>query len=413
MANQFVTTNWISMKILWFFKNSYEVAKQFNSEWESEFTGKAFPIGSSQQIKFPQQWLVNDGLAYQEQGINRIVTTVNLDRIKNVHFGRDSYERLVKMERSQKELEESYLYPAGQALAQKIDSDAADWARLNCPNVVGTLGTDSTTIDFALNAEQVLFAYACPVDAERYLCLSPSLNRSYVKNNVTQFNPQKDISDMFRKGIIGTAGGSTWVRSNSLAKHTAGTAASHAVTVVGAGQSGGSLVVTGTAADVIKSGDKFNIASVNAVNPMTRVTNGLGLKQFVYTGPDFALTGGNDTIAIYPAIFGPGSPYQNVDALPGNNAALTFWPGTTTPSGLSGTASLYLTKYAFAKAFGKFEIPEAVEKAERAEDPDTGASIAFVSAWDQFNRKITNRFDMCYGFGNLRADYSSVLVAGA
>jgi len=251
------------------------------------------------------------------------------------------------------------------------------------------------------------------MDAERYLCLSPSLNRSYVKNNVTQFNPQKEISDMFRKGIIGTAAGSTWVRSNSLAKHTAGTAAAHAVTIVGAGQSGGSIVVTGTAADVIKAGDKLNIAAVNAVNPMTRSANGLGLKQFTYTGPDFTLTGGNDTIGIYPAIYGPGSPYQNVDALPANSAALTFWPGTTTPSGLSGTASLYLTKYAFAKAFGKFEIPEAVEKSERAEDPDTGASIAFVSAWDQFNRKITNRFDMCYGFGNLRADYSSVVVAGA
>src|SRR6185312_1758534 len=103
---------------------------------------------------------VNDGLAYQEQGINRITTTVNRDKIKNVHVGRDSYERLFKMELSEKELEESYLYPAGQALAQKFDSDEAAWARLNCPNVVGTLGTASTTVDSALAAEQVLFAYA-------------------------------------------------------------------------------------------------------------------------------------------------------------------------------------------------------------------------------------------------------------
>jgi len=411
--NNFATTNWVSMKILWFFKNSYEVAAQFNSEWESEF-GKSFPIGSQAQIKYPQRWLVTDGLAYQEQGINRLVTTVNLDRIKGVHFGWDSYERLVKMERSEKELEESYLYPAGQALAQKIDSDAADWARIYASNVVGTLGTDSTTIDFALNAEQILFAYACPPDGERYLCLSPQLMRSYVKNNVTQFNPQKAISDMYRKGVIGDAAGWKWVRSNSLARHTAGTAAAHATTVVGAGQSGGSLVITGTLNDVINPGDKFNVALVNAVNPMTRVVNGLGLKQFSYVGgAPFTLTGGNDTIAIAPAIFGPGSQYQNVDALPANAAALTFWPGTTTPSGLSGTISLGLSKYAFAKAFGKFENPEAVEKAERAEDPETGASVAFVRAWDQYNRKMTNRFDMCYGFGNLNLDYGVSAVAGA
>jgi hypothetical protein len=59
------------------------------------------------------------------------------------------------------------------------------------------------------------------------------------------------------------------------------------------------------------------------------------------------------------------------------------------------------------------ENPEAVERAERAEDPETGASIAFVRAWDQYNRKMTNRFDICYGFGNLYPDNGAVAVAGA
>lgn len=410
MPNNFATTNWVSMKILWFFKNSYEVAAQFNSEWESEF-GKSFPIGSSAQIKFPQQWLVTDGLAYQEQGISRLVTTVNLDKIKGVHFGWDSYERLVKMERSEKELEESYLYPAGQQLAQKVDSDAADWARIYTPNVQGSLQTDATTVNFSLSAERVLFASACP-KGEKYLCLSPSLMQSYVQNNVTQFNPDKAISDMFRTGVLGTAGGWKWVRSNSLAQHTIGTAPTHTTSITGAGQSGSSLIISGTNLDTIKAGDKFNIAAVNAVNPVTRVVNGLGLKQFTAT-QDLTLTGGSDTLNIFPAIFGPGSQYQNVDALPANAGALTFWPGTTSPSGKTGTVSLGLSKYAFAKAFGKFENPEAVEKAERAEDPDTGASVAFVRAWDQFNRKMTNRFDMCYGFGNLRPEQGACAIGGA
>jgi hypothetical protein len=219
---------------------------------------------------------------------------------------------------------------------------------------------------------------------------------------------------MFRKGVIGTAGGWEWYRSNSLAAHTCGTAPTHGVTVVGAGQSGASLVVTGTANDTIQPGDKFTIASVNSVNPRTRIKTPLGLKQFVYTGgAAWTLTGGNDTIPISPAIFGPGSQYQNVDALPANTAAFTFWPGTTTPSGLTGTVSLGLSKYAFAKAFGKFENPTSAERAEMAEDPETGASIAFVRAWDQFNRKMTNRFDMCYGFGNLYPDNCAVAVAGA
>ena len=413
MPNNFAVTNWVSMKVLWFLKNSLEIASMFNSDWESEF-GKSFPVGSSVQIKMPQSWLVTTGLAYQEQGINRLVTTVNLDQIKGVHFGWDTYEKLIKMERTEAELETSYTKPAGEQLAQQVDSDAANWAANWTNNVVGTLGTDSTTIDFALAAEQVLFALACPMEGKRHLCLSSSLNRSYVKNNVTQFNPAPEISRMFRKGVIGTAGGWEWYRSNSLVSHTIGTFPTHGVTVVGAGQSGASLVVTGTLNDTINPGDKFNIALVNAVNPRTRTKSPLGLKQFVYTGGStFTFTGGNDTITISPAIFGPGSQYQNVDALPANAAALTAFPGTTSPSGVSGTISLGLSPYAFAKAFGKMENPEAVERAERAEDPETGASICFVRAWDQYNRKMTNRFDMCYGFGNLYPDNGAVAVAGA
>ena len=412
MANNFAVTNWVSMKILWFLKNSLEVAAMFNSDWEDEFK-KKFPVGSQAQIKLPQSWLVTSGLAYQEQGIQRLVTTINLDQIRNVHFGYDSYEKLVKMERSEKELDEAYFRPAGLQLAQQVDSDAADWARRNTNNVVGVLGTDATTVDFALAADQVLFNLACPADGDRHLCISSSLMLSYVKNNVTQFNPQKDISDMFRVGVLGTTAGWKWFRSNSLASHTIGTFPTHGLTVTGAGQSGSSLIVTGTAADTIQPGDKFSIASVNAVNPRTRVKTALGLKQFVYTGAAaFAFTGGADTIPISPAIFGPGSPYQNVDALPGNNAALTAWPGTTNPSGASGTVSLALSKYAFLKAFGKFENPEAVEHAEQAVDPETGASLAFVVAYDQFNRKITNRFDICYGFGNAYSDAGAVAVAG-
>jgi hypothetical protein len=401
------------MKVLWFLKNSLEVAAMFSSDWESDF-GKTFPVGQSVQIKMPQSWLVTSGLAYQEQGIQRMVTTVNCDQIRGIHFGWDSVDRAFKMERSEREIEESYLKPAGQQLAQQVDSDAANWARLWTNNVVGTLGTDSTTIDFALAAEQVLFSLACPQEGTKHLCLSSSLNRTYVKNNVTQFNPAPEISRMFRKGVLGTAAGWEWYRSNSLVAHTCGTAPTHGVTVTGAGQSGASLVVTGTNGDTIQPGDKFTIASVNAVNPRTRVKSPLGLKQFVYTGgAAFVLTGGNDTIPISPAIFGPGSQYQNVDALPANNAAFTFFPGTTTPSGLTGTISLGLSKYAFAKAFAKLEIPEAVEIAERADDPETGAAIAFVRAWDQFNRKMTNRYDMCYGFGNLYPDAGAVAVAGA
>ena len=96
-------------------------------------------------MKLPQRWVVTNGLGYQPQGINRLATTINLDQVFGIHFEWDSYERLVKMERSQEELEENYLKPAAVQLAQEVDSRAALFAYQNASNVVGSLGTVSYT----------------------------------------------------------------------------------------------------------------------------------------------------------------------------------------------------------------------------------------------------------------------------
>jgi hypothetical protein len=409
MANQFLDTNWVSMKILWILQNALEVASVFNTEWESEF-GKNFPVGSSVQVKLPQRWLVTNGLGYQPQGIARLATTINLDQIFGIHFEWDSYERLVKMERSQEELEENYLRPAAVQLAQEVDTRAALFAYQNASGVVGAVGTNSTTIDFAAAADEYLYEKACPKGI-RHLILSASQMRSYVVPNVTQFNPAPEISRMFRTGVLGTAVGWEWYRSNSLFKHTIGTAATGGVTVTGANQSGNVLSVTGTSGQTFNVGDKFSIANVNGVNPSTRRVITSTQTFTVLTA--LTLTGGTDTLNISPAIYGPGSQYQNVDALPANGAAFTIWPGTTSPSGKAGTIGLGLSKFAFAMSGGKLEVPKAVERAEQTEDPDTGMAVRFVRAWDQRESKMTNRFDMCMGFGNLYSDQGAVAIAGA
>ena len=49
----------------------------------------------------------------------------------------------------------------------------------------------------------------------------------------------------------------------------------------------------------------------------------------------------------------------------------------------------------------------------RQTDDDTGMSIRFVRAWDQRESKMTNRYDMAYGFGNFYADNAGICIAGA
>lgn len=410
MANQYLNTNWVSMKILRLLVNMLEVAEYFNRDWERDFT-KEFAPGSQITVKFPQQFTVTDGMGYAPQGINRLATPINLDQWLQIAFEWDDYEAAVKLERSESELTENYFQPAAEAMAQEWDSRCAKFAYQNASNVVGALATDPTSIATYYQARQVMQENACP-PGDRCMLISSSMMATLGPNIQNSFHPADEITRMFKKGSIGKLALYDFFESNSLYSHTAGTWAS-TVKVVGANQSGASLIISGTSLDTIKQGDKFSVALVNKVNRMTRRIAGKAtLKTFTSTA-DYTLTGGNDTINFLPAIYGPGSQYQNVDALPADQAALTLWPGTTSPSGKVGTVGLGLSKFGFAFVGAKLYVPEAVEKSGFAFDNRTQIGVRKVKAWDPVRSMQINRMDSLGGFGNLYQDNGAVCVAGA
>lgn len=409
-ANNFVNTNWVSMEILRLLVNKLVCSEYFNRNWEKDFN-KEFAPGSTIQIKFPQRFTVVDGMGYAPQGINRIATTVSLDQWIQVPFEWDDYERAVKLERSEEELRENYWAPAGAAIAQEIDSRCANFARLNTSNFVGVLGTDPTTVATYYQARAVLEKEACG-PGKRCALISTSQMVALGSNITNVFHPSDQVIRMWKQGNIGILAAFDFYESNSLWTHTAGTWAG-VVKVIGSGQSGASLIIQGTAGDTINAGDKFSINSVNMVNPMTRRSAG-PLTPRTFTCPTTqVLTGGSDTIPILPPIYGPGSQYQNVDALPLNNAALTLWPGTTSPNGKSGTIGLGLSRDAFALVGGKLYLPKAVESSAQQQDPESGLAIRKVVAWDPVRSMQVNRYDSLIGQGNLYQQNGAVAILGA
>lgn len=410
MANQFLNTSWISMDVLRNLLNKLTVAEYFNKEYQKDFD-KEFAVGASVQVKFPQQFTIRDGLGYTPQGINRISTTINLDQVFGIDFQWDDYERAVKAERSESEIREQYLEPAAAQLAQEVDSRCALFASNNASQILGVLGTSATSLPTYDNARARLLQKAAPpgkramlVSSEMMVALGPAIT--------TIFQPSDEITREFKEGNIGRAKGFDWFESQSLYTHTAGTWAG-AVTVTGSNQSGTSLIITGTAGDTILAGDKFSILNVNQVNPRTRRSAGPLVAQTFTVTQDFTLTSGPDTISILPAIYGPGSQYQNVDALPVGGAALTLMPGTASPNGKVGTFGLALTRYAFALVGAKMYTPKAVEMCSQKQDPKSGLAVRFVRAWDPTKSMNINRFDMMMGNGNLYQDNGAVIVAGA
>lgn len=410
MANQFLNTQWVSMEILRLLLNKLTVAEYFNRSWEKDFK-KEFAPGSQITVKFPQRFTVTEGMGYAPQAINRHSTTVSLDTWIQASFEWDDYEAAVKLERSESELRENYLDPCAAAIQQAIDSKAALFAYQNASTVVGALGTDPTAASTYYAARQKLLEKACP-PGKRAMLISSSMMATLGANITSIFHPGDEVTKMWKEGFIGRLANFDFFESNSLYSHTAGTWAG-AVTVTGAGQSGASLNITGTAGDTLKKGDKISILNVNGVNPQTRRIAGKAAVQHFTVTQDYTLTAGPDTITILPAIYGPGSQDQNVDALPANGAALTLWPGTTTPSGKVGTVGLGLSRYAFALVAGKLYVPKAVESSGQAQDPDTGIAVREVKAWDPVRSMQIHRRDSLIGFGNLYQDNGAVCVAGA
>lgn len=411
----FNKASWVAMKGLALLTNDLQVAPYFSTEYSGEYA-KNYAIGRTLTVPLSQRYIPQQNdMTYNPQAFDRPFTTINIDQTRSIALEWESIEKALDMERGEERVEQIYLKPAIAYLRQEIDSYCAQFAYQNTNMLTGALGTNPTTFDAtSAAARQALAEMGCQVDSgDLGLMLPPAVIRQVKTSSIGYMNPQTDISKQFRSGNVGTADGFDFYDSMSLYSHTAGTwQTASAVTVSGASQSGSSLLVNCTSGDTVKKGDKFSIASVNQVNLMTRRTTSTataGSKTFTATA-DVTATASTMTIPIYPPIYGPGSHYQNVDALPANAALLTLWPGTTSPNAKVGKVGLGLAPGAFYLAAVKLEEPEAVEICRQYQDPKTGTAIRFIRQWDSIQSRMTNRFDLCFGAGIGLAEQCSVVV---
>jgi hypothetical protein len=410
MANIFKIVDWVGMESLRQLLNRLEILKYFNTDENKEFK-RPFAVGEIVQKKLPQRYLIRNGMGYDPQPINRISVPITCNQIFGVDFEWDSMEKALNMERGEEIVKKEYIAPAMSQLAQEWDLRAAKFAAQNANNMLGVLGVDPTSLTTISQVRQRLNELACPPDGERILAIPSSVNTALVPAFASFLNPAPAITKQWNKGAIGHAIDFDWYESQSLYRHTAGTWAG-AVTVNLSGQSGSSLAINCTAGDTFNVGDKFSIAAVNSVNPSTRQTVGSLTKQFTILAPLVGTGGGSalDVLTISPPINGPGSQYQNVDALPVNLGALTLFPGTPAPNGKTGTMACAIHPDAFAVVSVPLEEPKAVELAFTRRDPDTGMSISFVRQFDGAQRKMINRFDCLGGFGALYPDNCAAVM---
>jgi hypothetical protein len=430
--NSFDVSDFLAREQLRVLTNKLVISESFNTSFSKLFTGP-MAMGDTVRVPYPRQFVpgVANNLGYEPQPMVDRHTSVTIDQLSKVHFEYDVIEQALRMNDYEGALREDIVVPATNTMAQDIEDRCALYAKNHTPNIVGILGTNPATFDASFGASYERFINLGAAQGPRRAIISTGVQRAMTAAELALFQPADEISRAFKEGSVGRAQTFDTYASPSLYTHTAGTWAG-AVTLsatpavpVGTGPNSPSgvgitsLALTCTTGDTFKTGDKINISAVNEVNLMSRRAGGTTkLREFSIVNVNNSTVTGvasAATITITPPIFGPGSPYQNVDALPLSGATLTLFPGTSSPNGKSGKVSLMLGKDAFALVGVKMKIPSSggdIKTAQRR-DPTTGLSVAYVQQFDAKEMKYITRFDCAFGFGELWNGVAAVALLGA
>lgn len=430
MSNQLLTIGDITNESLMILENELVLADKVTREYDDRFAVDGAKIGYATNVRLPARFVGTAGPALNVEDFvenSRAVTLTNQFHVDTQFITSDL---LLSMDNFSKRV----LRPKIATIANKVDSDLANFMRWNTANIVGTAGTAPTTVAPFLTAGALLDVEAVPRDGDRNLVLDPFTQASMVGSLTGLFNPQAQISEQWKKGLMARQTlGLDWYMDQNISNQTFKTlAGSPTFSTTGTSSAlktsgwadGGTLQTAGwtNSAAILNVGDVISIANVFMVNPQARQATSQ-VRYFVvmpFTGTPsagtFAATtdvfgnvnGGTYTasgsgtcqIQIAEAIISAGQ-YQNVNAAPVNGAAITLYA-----SNKVSPQSLAFHRGAFTLVSADLPLPGGVDMAARASHKDVGFSIRVVRQYTINNDALPTRVDVLYGMAPLYRSFS-------
>jgi hypothetical protein len=433
--------SYITNEALVVLENELVIANRVERQYSAEFAQTGAKIGNTCNVRRPPRYKGTYGPPLNVEDTNESYIPVALNYQFHVDIQFTTQDLALSMDMFKKRV----LKPQVAAVANRIDSDTAQYAYLNTAAQLGTFGVSPNSLKIFTDARAYLANEACPREGEKNAVLDPTSMSSMVATVQGLFNPQAKISDFLDTGMIAREfAGLDWWEDQNIPVFTTGaqggtpivaaTLAGSALLTSGWAQSG-TLSTSGWTAStaVVSVGDIIQIAGVYPVNPQSRQQYGKTLRQFVVLPPGgfvappngaanpgltfgaATLTAGtfNPTTGLYTSsgtgtlyltigdCIISGGQFQNVTAAPAASAAITVNGGTAYASTVS-PQSLVFHKYAYALAFADLPLPRGVEFAARAyDDEDVGMSIRVVSQYTINNDSEPTRCDVLYGPASL------------
>ena len=391
MPNTLLTISDITVEALRILENNLRFTKFVRRDFDSKYGVEGAKIGDTLNVRKPVRYVNTTGQGLQLQDATETSVPLTLATQYQRAFAFTSKDLALSID----EFGNRFVKPALASMANQIDFDGLKLYQ-TVAGVVGTPGVVPNALSTYLAARVKLANNAAPMDDELSFVLDPNMEASIVDVLKGLFQSSTDIARQYKEGTMGSTIGFKWSMDQNVWNHTIGTYTGVPL-VNGATVSGATSLVTDgwtAAADNLNQGDVFTIAGVNLVNPQSRQSTGQ-LAQFVVTAGQTS-SGGNMTIPFSPAMVSSG-PFQNIDALPANNAPLTIFGATATAT----HQGLAFHKDAFAFACADLPLPNGVDMAGRKSDDQLGMSIRLIRAYDINTDRFPLRCDLLGGWGTL------------
>ena len=382
------------------FKNNLPFSRNCSHEYDDRFD----KIGDTYTLRDSAQFVANDGedITNSIQEVKEKGKPLVVNIRKNVAFQFSSKDRTLTIDR----FRERYLDGAAVALANQFEISGLTLAHQTCPNVVGSPGTVPSTHAVILEAGQRMDESSCPVDGDRFLTLNPAAQASMVDQSKGLFQHSSEIGKQYKTGRMATSLGFEWSMSQNIRRHTVGAWAGAAALSGIPAEGATTIGVAGlTGATTIAAGDKFTLANVYAVNPVSGDRLGNTLRQFTVLANATSVSGAIAALQIYPAIKST-APGATVSNLPADGALMTKVGTAST----AYAANIAYHKHAFCYATVPLQVPHGVDFGATAIDADTGLSIRMVSQYEVKTDLFITRCDILYGWADRRAEWACVIA---
>jgi len=386
-VNTLLTPTVIAKEGLMQLVNNLGMSKNVYREYKNEFA----KVGGTVTIRKPNKFRATKAQARTNSNLVEPSTSITVSTQAHVSWAFSSSELTLTID----DYSKRYIARAAAALANQVDADLCELYK-DVYNYAGTPGTTPGTFKALGDCQTILDLEAAPQD-RRVAIVNPTAHWTLADGLKGTFAP-KVADEIISKGYLGTIANLSIYMDQNVANHTTGLFTAGATPVMnGNTLTGASQLVTNgwSGANTVTVGDIFTVAGVNQVNPMSGVSTG-NLRRFAVTeaGAD---VGADLTIKVTPTLsYVASGPYNNIDALPANTAALSF-------VGTASTAypqNLVFHPNAFALVTLPLEMPANVWGA-RESDSDSGISIRVVKQYDIDADEEIIRLDILYGIKTL------------